>query len=200
MQFGMCHFAYLPEVESSRTQFEVLGFGLKDQVLGFGLEVSSPRKCSVSARGYLWKMGHGHDQLCFALKNARKLKACEKIFEDIFFPGKHLNFPENLRNFRAKIFFFFEERLNFPENLRIFRAKTVFLRSLPRCVLGPWPSAFLSLASRGSVLGKTVLDLGLKPCVLDSTSDIYVVKDAISHLSFCIFSFICNLACVILRI
>ena len=53
------------------------------------------------------------------------------------------------------------------------------------CVLGPWPRAFLSLASRGSVLGKAVLGLGLGfflcpwpriflcpwPCVLDSTSD-----------------------------
>ena len=48
-------------------------------------------------------------------------------------------------------------------------------------VLGPWPRAFLSLASRGSVLGRAVLclglgffcvlGLGLEPCVLDSTSD-----------------------------
>ena len=28
------------------------------------------------------------------------------------------------------------------------------------CVLGPWPQAFLSLASRGSVLEKAVLGLG----------------------------------------
>ena len=41
----------------------------------------------------------------------------------------------------------------------------------------PWPRAFLSLASRGSVLGKAVLGLeffcvlGREPCVLDSTSD-----------------------------
>ena len=32
----------------------------------------------------------------------------------------------------------------------------------------PWPRAFLSLASRGSVLGRAVL--GLEPCVLDSSS------------------------------
>ena len=55
------------------------------------------------------------------------------------------------------------------------------------CVLGPWPRAFLSLASRGSVLGKAVLGLslgfffvswasdffcvlGLEPCILDSSS------------------------------
>ena len=40
----------------------------------------------------------------------------------------------------------------------------------------PWPRAFLSLASRASVLGRAVLGLGffsvlgLEPCVLDSTS------------------------------
>ena len=32
------------EVESSRTHFEVLGLGLKSQVLGLGLEASSPQK------------------------------------------------------------------------------------------------------------------------------------------------------------
>ena len=35
---------YIPEVESSRTHFEVLGLGLEGQVLGLGLEASSPRK------------------------------------------------------------------------------------------------------------------------------------------------------------
>ena len=53
-----------------------------------------------------------------------------------------------------------------------------FLESTCACVLGawPWPQAFLSLASRVSVLGKAVLGLGffcvlgLGPCVLDSTS------------------------------
>ena len=59
-----------------------------------------------------------------------------------------------------------------------------FLESTCACVLGPWPwpRAFLSLASRVSVLGKAVLGLdlasdffcvlglGLEPCVLNSTS------------------------------
>ena len=36
-----------------------------------------------------------------------------------------------------------------------------FLESTCACVLGPWPRAFLSLASRGSVLGNAVLGLGL---------------------------------------
>ena len=47
------------------------------------------------------------------------------------------------------------------------------------CVLGSWPRAFLSLASRVSVLRKAVLGLGLgffcvlglEPCVLDSPSN-----------------------------
>ena len=39
----------------------------------------------------------------------------------------------------------------------------LFLENTCPCVLGPWPwpRAFLSLASRGSVLGKAVLGLGL---------------------------------------
>ena len=50
-------------------------------------------------------------------------RAREEIFEDIFFPG---------------------ERLNFPENLQIFGEKACFWRSLPICVLGPWPREVLS--------------------------------------------------------
>ena len=55
------------------------------------------------------------------------------------------------------LFLFFGDRLlkNFCEDL--------FLESTCACVLGPWlwPRAFLSLASRESVLGKAVLGLGL---------------------------------------
>ena len=41
--------------------------------------------------------------------------------------------------------------------------KTFFWRELATCVLGPWPwpRLFLPLASRGSVLGRAVLGLGL---------------------------------------
>ena len=47
-----------------------------------------------------------------------------------------------------------------------------FLESTCACVLcpWPWPGAFLSLASRVSLLGNAVLGLGLEPCVLVSTS------------------------------
>ena len=59
-------------------------------------------------------------------------------------------------------FFFFGDRLeNFCEDLFFF-----FWRALALCVLGPWPwpRAFLSLASRVSVLGKAVLGLGFFLC------------------------------------
>ena len=44
-------FTYQSEVMSSRTHFEVLGFGLEGSVIGFGLEASSFRKlpCSRTA-------------------------------------------------------------------------------------------------------------------------------------------------------
>ena len=48
--------------------------------------------------------------------------------------------------------------------------KNFFLENAFACVFGPWPRAFLFLASLGSVLERAVLGLGLKPCVLDATS------------------------------
>ena len=99
------------DVESSRTHFEVLG--LEGQVLGLGLEASSPRKL-----------------------------ACSRLEDStIFWIVK--NFVEIAWKIFVKTFF--------------------FLESTCACVLGPWPwpRAFLSLASRVSVLGKAVLGLGL---------------------------------------
>ena len=81
---------------------------------------------------------------------------------------------ERLKNFLENVFF--GDRLkNFCEDLFFF----FFLESTCACVLGPWPRAFLSLASSVSVLGKAVLGLGffcvlgfgLEPCVIDSTSE-----------------------------
>ena len=66
---------------------------------------------------------------------------------------------------------------NFCEDLFFF-----FLESTCACVLGPWawPRAFLSLASKVSVLGLGFFCvLGLEPCVLDSTS-------AVKYLLVCI--------------
>ena len=48
-----------------------------------------------------------------------------------------------------------------PEKLFL---RPFFLENTCGCVLGPWPRAFLSLASRGSVLGKAVLGLGFFLC------------------------------------
>ena len=53
-----------------------------------------------------------------------------------------------------KTFFCGDRLKNFCEDL-------FSLKSTCACVLGPWPRAFLSLASRVSVLGKAVLGLGL---------------------------------------
>ena len=66
------------------------------------------------------------------------------------------------------------------DRLKIFCEDLFFLESTCACVLGPWPwpRAFLSLASRVSVLGKAVLGLGLEPCGLDSTSDAHTYYSA----------------------
>ena len=86
----------------------------------------------------------------------------------------------------AKVMTFFL-RLKFHEIIAIFARRPFFWRTLVRCVLGHWPRALLALASRGSVLGKSVLGLGffcalglgffcalgLEPCVRDSTSGCY---------------------------
>ena len=68
----------------------------------------------------------------------------------------------------------------------VFSGDLFFFESTCACVLGPWSWAFMSLASRVSVLGRAVLGLGLgfffcvlglglglEPCVLDSTSEDY---------------------------
>ena len=84
-----------------------------------------------------------------------------KMFRKTFFCG------DRLKNFSEDLFFFWDR-------LKIFC--DLFGEHLRLC---PWPWAFLSLASRVSVLGKGVLGLGffcvlgLEPCVLDSTSGLY---------------------------
>ena len=116
---------------ASRTHFEVLGLGLEGQVLGLGLEASSPQKLA-----------------CPRLEDSTSAV----VFESLKFCGA-----------LEKLLLLF------------------FLMSTCACVLGPWPRAFLFLASRVSVLGKAVLGLGffcvlglgLEPCVLDSTSGNY---------------------------
>ena len=83
-----------------------------------------------------------------------------KIFWKAFFRG------DRLKNFCEDFFFFFF----FLEIAWKIFVKTFFFfffwRALALCVFGPWPwpRAFLSLASRVSVLGKAVLGLGFFLC------------------------------------
>ena len=125
-----------------------------------GLEASSPQKLPCprledSTFFDLLKMGHGHDLLFTLLW--KTAESSGKTCEDLFF----MRSPEKK----------FED--------------LVFRRTLAPVSFGPWPwpRAFLSLVSRGCVLEKSVLGLGLGlgffcvlglvPCVLDSTSMIY---------------------------
>ena len=122
---------------SSRTHFEVLG--LEGQVLGLGLEASSPQKLACPRL---------EDSTIFW--NVKILWCAWKIIWKTFFSG------DRLKNFCEDLFFFGDRLKNFCEDLFFF-----FWRALALCVLGPWPRAFLFLASRVSVLGKAVLGLGL---------------------------------------
>ena len=125
---------------ASRTDFEVLGLGLEGQVLGLGLglEASSPRKLACP-----WL----EDSTIFWI--VKILWSAWKIFWKTFFCG------DRLKNFWEDLFFFFWRS---PKKFLWF----FFGEHLCLCPWSwPWPRAFLSLASRVSVLGKAVLGLGL---------------------------------------
>ena len=148
---------------SSRTDFKVLGLGLEGQVLGLGLEASSPRKLACPRL---------EDSTIFW--TVKILWSARKIFWKTFFCGDRLkNFCEDLFCYFLFIFYFGDRLKKFCEDLFFF----FFGEHLRLC---PW---FLALASRVSVLGRAVLGLGffcvlglgLEPCVLDSTSVIYVL-------------------------
>ena len=91
-----CKAVFVSEVESSRTSlasrthFEVLGLGLEGQVLGLGLEASSPRKLACPRL---------EDSTIFW--NVKILWSAWKIFWKTFFSGDHL------KNFCEVFFFFF---------------------------------------------------------------------------------------------
>ena len=125
---------YQAEVESSRTDFEVLGLGLglEGQVLGLGLEAWSPRKLACPRL---------EDSTIFW--NVKILWSAWKIFWKTFFSGDCLkNFCEDL--FFFFFFFFWRSPANFCEDLFFF----FFLEST--CALCPWS---LALASSIPVLG-----------------------------------------------
>ena len=128
--------------------------------------------------------GHILKSLALALKvNSLALASRPQVLENWPVLGSRTALFFELLRFCGALWktFFCGDRLkNFCEDLFF------FLESTCACVLGPWPwpRAFLSLASRVSVLGKAVLGLGLglgffcvlgfgpgfEPCVLDSTS------------------------------
>ena len=75
---------------ASRTHFEVLGLGLEGQVLGLGLEASSPRKLACPRL---------EDSTIFWI--VKILRSAWKIFWKTFFCG------DRLKNFCEDLFFFF---------------------------------------------------------------------------------------------
>ena len=103
------------------------------------------------------------------------LKNCPVLGFTSFWTVKSL--LENARNLAEKFWRLFVFS-SFVDHLKKnFEDLFLFWRTLAP-VLDPWPRAFLSLSSIGSVLGRAVLDLefffvlDLEPCVLDdSTSD-----------------------------
>ena len=109
-------------VESLRpTQFEVLGFGLKGQVVGRGLETckSSKMPCLRLSKTALFfdllKMGQGHNRFCFSSWNT----------------------PETTRNAYETLFL--ENARIFAKNLRFVCAKTFLVNT---CALCPWSLSF----------------------------------------------------------
>ena len=129
-----------------------------------------------SPRGRPWPRGRPRGQILKSLALASRPQVLENwpvlgsrtavFFELLKFCGalekffRKRFFVEIAWKIFVKTFFFFGDRLkNFCEDLFF----SFFLESTCACVLGPWPwpRAFLSLASRVSVLGKAVLGLGL---------------------------------------
>ena len=148
----------LSEVESSRTSLASRTSSRTHfKVLGLGLEVKSLALASRPEFLENWPVLGSRTALFFEL-----LKFCgalEKFFWKRFFV--EIAWKIYVKTFFFFFFFFFLEIA-----WKIF-VKTFFffsfLESTCACVLGPWPwpQAFLSLASRVSVLVKAVLGLGL---------------------------------------
>ena len=156
---------WLPEVESSRTSLASRTSSRTHfEVLGLGLEASSPRKLACPRL---------KDSTSFW--NVKILWSAWKIFWKTIFSGDHLkNFWEDL------FFFFFWDRLkNFCEDLFFY----FFWRALAlvSLVLGlglehscPWPRECLSSERLSLALASDFFCvLGLEPCVLDSTSALF---------------------------
>ena len=143
-------------MESSRTHFEVLGLGLD-------LEASSPQKlaCPRLEDSTIF------EPLKFCWKTLETLR---KICKDLFFVSSSRNRPKKIFEDLYRLKKIFENHFFFEIAWKKI-LKTFFLESTCVCVLGPWfwPREGLSLALASKFF--CVLDLGLEPCVLDSTSE-----------------------------
>ena len=139
-------------METSRTQFEVLGLGLEGQILGF--ELASPRENALfSAREQqcfltCWKWAKVMTNFVSFWRTPESLR---KKFWRHFFSWRTLKIYDFLER---KLFVFFWKK---PEVFGKFTKRFFFGDHSALC---PW-----SLASRGFVLGRAVLGRGFFLCL-----------------------------------
>ena len=136
---------------SSRTHFEVLGLGLEGQVLGLGLEASSPRKLACPRL---------EDSTIFWI--VKILWSAWKIFWKTCFCG------DRLKNF-VKTFFLFWRALALMSLALASSIPVLGLESVCPRNCCPWPRIFfVSLALASSLVFST-------PPLLDRLTDIFAV-------------------------
>ena len=156
-------------------QFRWAPFELMGPLDTMGLGVIVP-PCPPYRRS--WSLASKVKSLTLALASKPQvLENCPVLGSKTALFLEWLKFCRSVEKFFSRPFFFGDRLKKIFEDL--------FLEDTCLCVLGPWPRprAFLSLASRVSVLGRAVLGvglgffcvpgLGLEPCVLDSTSGYY---------------------------
>ena len=113
-----------------------------------------------SPRGRPWPRGRPRGQILKSLALASR----PQVLENWPVLGSRTALFFELLKFCGALEKFFGKRFFVEIAKKIFVKTFFFLESTCACVLGPWPwpQAFLSLASRVSVLGKAVLGLGLR--------------------------------------
>ena len=135
-QWSLDYKLRLSEVKSSRTHFKVLGLGLEDQVLGFGLKASSPRKLpcpGIEDSIIFWT-------LKIVLENARNLA------ENLERPLMYSSFGDRLKKLFEDIFYFLRSlapaSLVLALSIPVLCLERVCTRKgcpWPRIFLDPWP-------------------------------------------------------------
>ena len=116
-----------------------------------------------SSRGRPWPRGHILKSLALASKvKSLALASRPQVLENWPVLGSRTALFFELLKFCGVLEKVFGKRFFVEIAWKILVKTFFFLESTCACVLGPWPwpRAFLSLASRVSVLGKTVLGLG----------------------------------------